>query len=151
MLKTALRTLAIAAAALTLTGCGGWVPAALEAYGKASTTEVRVTKADAQKVLADIQKGRAIYTRAQIAYLEQTPCGTKGAFAPPFCASVKVGDQMKKYDDELNVTMARLQNDVETLGDNPKALAVAKAAAETAWAAYKGIVSANAAHLVKEG
>lgn len=144
MLKSALRTLAIVAAALTLSGCGGWVPDLAKAYGTASTTEVPVTKADAQKALAALQIGHAAVVRTQTAYLKQTPCGAADAKAPPFCASYRVGVQMKAYDDAFSKSMAAAQNDVDTLGDNPTVLATAVKAAQLAFATFKSFTDANA-------
>ena len=109
-----------------------------------ATTEVPITKAEAQKALADAQIVHAGVVRIQIGYLDQKPCGLAGSPAPPLCASLKVSRQMTAYDRAFTETMTAAQNDVTTLGDNPTVLALAIKAMRTALDTYKRYTEANA-------
>jgi hypothetical protein len=139
--------IALLAVPLAIGGCGAkgsWFPDLAKAIGSASTTEVPITKAQAEQALAEVQKGHAIAVQLQIAYLRQTPCGMPGAMAPPLCASYRIGVQMKKYDDAFTASMEAAQNDVNTLGDNPTILATAVKAAQLAYATFKNFTETNA-------
>ncbi len=122
------------AIALLLGGCGAF---------KASTTQVPVTKAEAQQALAEVQKGHAITVKLQTVYLRQTPCGTPGARPAPLCASYRVGVQMKAYDDAFSKTISAAQNDIDTLGDNPTVLALAVKSAQLAYTTFKTFTETN--------
>jgi precorrin isomerase len=121
--------------AVTLAACGS--------SGKILTSQVPITKAEAQKILADAQIVHAAVVRVQIAYLDQKPCGLAGSPAPPLCASLKISRQMTAYDKAFTETMRAAQNDVEVLGDNPSVLSAATKAVRFSLDAYKTFTEAN--------
>lgn len=116
------------------------VLALLFALGGCSTIQTLTTPVstvDAQKALVTLQLAHAAALTSELVYLNQPACGLAGSKPPPFCASLKVGKQMKAADVVFTKAMDAAQSAVADLGENPTVVSAAIKAAEVALTALQ--------------
>lgn len=109
---------------------------------QAATTPVSTV--DAQKALVTLQLGHAAALTSELVYLNQPACGLAGSRPAPFCASLKVGRQMKAADVAFTGTMTAAQSAVADLGESTTVIAAAIKAAEAALASFQALTAAYA-------
>jgi len=127
------KLLAIAAMGITLAACN-----------TLQTLNTPVSTVDAQKALVTLQLAHAAALTTELVYLNQPACGLAGSRPPPFCASLKVGKQMKAADVAFTGTMTAAQSAVADLGESASVIDAAIKAAQAALSSFQAITAAYA-------
>ena len=124
---------------------------AVTACSTIQTLTTPVSTVDAQKALVTLQLAHAAALTSELVYLNQPACGLAGSRPPPFCASLKVGKQMKAADVAFTGTMTAAQSAVADLGESASVIDAAIKAAQASLSAFQAITAAYAPMPAKGG